>query len=94
MRLVATGLSLGQDLGQGQREGRCLGRIFDHIITPGYAVKTEPFYVAVITSVLHSCMGGLEVDTDSAGAAGRAGCAGHGPPPVGFASPLFQQNVG
>merc|ERR1712084_55494 len=33
---------------------------------PGSAVKTEPFYVAIITPVIHYCMGGLEVDIDSA----------------------------
>merc|ERR1712050_123703 len=33
---------------------------------PGSAVKTEPFYVAIITPVIHYCMGGLEVDVDSA----------------------------
>merc|ERR1712024_68015 len=27
--------------------------------------KTEPFYVAIITPVIHYCMGGLEVDTNS-----------------------------
>merc|ERR1712073_71225 len=27
---------------------------------------TEPFYVAIITPVIHYCMGGLEIDTDSA----------------------------
>merc|ERR1719210_1746121 len=26
----------------------------------------EPFYVAIITPVIHYCMGGLEIDTDSA----------------------------
>merc|ERR1711933_216526 len=31
----------------------------------GSAVKTEPFYVAIITPVIHYCMGGLEVDTNS-----------------------------
>merc|ERR1712107_485732 len=33
---------------------------------PGSAVKSEPFYVAIITPVIHYCMGGLEVDVDSA----------------------------
>merc|ERR1712024_371199 len=27
--------------------------------------KTEPFYVAIITPVIHYCMGRLEVDTNS-----------------------------
>merc|ERR1711935_1256936 len=42
------------------------GKKFYHNIIPGSAVKTEPFYVAIITPVIHYCMGGLEVDTDSA----------------------------
>jgi len=29
-------------------------------------VKTEPFYVAIITPVIHYCMGGLEIDVNSA----------------------------
>merc|ERR1712062_679413 len=29
-------------------------------------VKTQEFYVAIITPVIHYCMGGLEVDVDSA----------------------------
>jgi len=29
-------------------------------------VKAEPFYVAIITPVIHYCMGGLEIDVDSA----------------------------
>merc|ERR1712117_1007561 len=32
----------------------------------GSAVKSEPFYVAIITPVIHYCMGGLEIDCDSA----------------------------
>merc|ERR1711993_164844 len=42
------------------------GKKFYHGIIPGSAVKTEPFYVAIITPVIHYCMGGLEIDTDSA----------------------------
>jgi len=42
------------------------GKKFYHNIIPGSAVKTEPFYVAIITPVIHYCMGGLMVDTDSA----------------------------
>jgi len=42
------------------------GKKFYHNIIPGSAVKSEPFYVAVITPVIHYCMGGLEIDTDSA----------------------------
>eukprot|EP00411_Alexandrium_monilatum_P099525 CAMPEP_0175799738 /NCGR_PEP_ID=MMETSP0097-20121207/86661_1 /TAXON_ID=311494 /ORGANISM="Alexandrium monilatum, Strain CCMP3105" /LENGTH=634 /DNA_ID=CAMNT_0017111015 /DNA_START=1 /DNA_END=1905 /DNA_ORIENTATION=+ len=42
------------------------GKKFYHNIIPGSAVKSEPFYVAIITPVIHYCMGGLEIDTDSA----------------------------
>merc|ERR1712032_1190529 len=42
------------------------GKKFYHNIIPGSHVKTEPFYVAIITPVIHYCMGGLEIDTDSA----------------------------
>merc|ERR1719281_105214 len=50
------------------------GKKFYHNIIPGSAVKTEPFYVAIITPVIHYCMGGLEVDIDSAvlGPTGKA----------------------
>jgi len=50
------------------------GKKFYHNVIPGSAVKTEPFYVAIITPVIHYCMGGLEIDTDSAviGANGKA----------------------
>merc|ERR1719321_1978343 len=50
------------------------GKKFYHNIIPGSAVKTEPFYVAIITPVIHYCMGGLEVDIDSAvlGPSGKA----------------------
>merc|ERR1711920_752197 len=41
------------------------GKKFYHNIIPGSSVKTEPFYVAIITPVIHYCMGGLEVDTNS-----------------------------
>jgi flavocytochrome c len=41
------------------------GKKFYHNIIPGSAVKTEPFYVAIITPVIHYCMGGLLIDTDS-----------------------------
>jgi len=41
------------------------GKKFYHNIIPGSAVKTEPFYVAIITPVIHYCMGGLEVDANS-----------------------------
>jgi succinate dehydrogenase/fumarate reductase flavoprotein subunit len=42
------------------------GKKFYHNIIPGSSVKTEPFYVAIITPVIHYCMGGLEIDVDSA----------------------------
>merc|ERR1711963_506402 len=50
------------------------GKKFYHNIIPGSAVKSEPFYVAIITPVIHYCMGGLEIDVDSAciGANGKA----------------------
>merc|ERR1711982_103320 len=41
------------------------GKKFYHNIIPGSAVKTEEFYVAIITPVIHYCMGGLEIDTNS-----------------------------
>merc|ERR1712003_420391 len=41
------------------------GKKFYHNIIQGSAVPTEPFYVAIITPVIHYCMGGLEVDTNS-----------------------------
>merc|ERR1719376_1516358 len=41
------------------------GKKFYHNIIPGSSVKAEPFYVAIITPVIHYCMGGLEVDTNS-----------------------------
>merc|ERR1719384_2640569 len=41
------------------------GKKFYHNIIPGSAVKSEPFYVAIITPVIHYCMGGLEIDVNS-----------------------------
>merc|ERR1711988_296579 len=41
------------------------GKKFYHNIIPGSAVATEPFYVAIITPVIHYCMGGLEIDVNS-----------------------------
>jgi len=41
------------------------GKKFYHNMIPGSAVKTEPFYVAIITPVIHYCMGGLEIDCNS-----------------------------
>merc|ERR1711934_855257 len=37
-------------------------------------VKKEEFYVAIITPVIHYCMGGLEIDVDSA-VLGKSGAA-------------------
>jgi len=51
------------------------GKKFFHNIIPGSAVKTEPFYVAIITPVIHYCMGGLEVDVDSAVLSSKTGKA-------------------
>merc|ERR1719329_1505773 len=50
------------------------GKKFYHNVIPGSAVAAEPFYVAIITPVIHYCMGGLEIDVNSAvlGANGQA----------------------
>merc|ERR1719181_2477126 len=42
------------------------GKKFYHNIIPGSQVKTQPFYVAIITPVIHYCMGGLEIDAEGA----------------------------
>merc|ERR1712014_62229 len=42
------------------------GKKFYHNIIDGSAVKTQQFYVAIITPVIHYCMGGLEIDEDGA----------------------------
>merc|ERR1719188_2184141 len=42
------------------------GKKFYHNVIDGSKVKSEPFYVAIITPVIHYCMGGLEIDCDSA----------------------------
>merc|ERR1712178_436331 len=41
------------------------GKKFYHNIIPGSQVATEPFYVAIITPVIHYCMGGLECTVDA-----------------------------
>jgi len=41
------------------------GKKFYHNVIPGSQVATEPFYVAIITPVIHYCMGGLEIDAKS-----------------------------
>merc|ERR1719453_2798976 len=40
------------------------GKKFYHNVIDGAAVKTQPFFVAIITPVIHYCMGGLEIDAD------------------------------
>merc|ERR1712185_494206 len=42
------------------------GKKFYHNIIDGAAVKSQEFYVAIITPVIHYCMGGLEIDADGA----------------------------
>merc|ERR1740133_873347 len=42
------------------------GKKFYHNMLPGSAVAKEEFYVAIITPVIHYCMGGLEIDVNSA----------------------------
>eukprot|EP00913_Durusdinium_trenchii_P022521 g21156.t1 len=41
------------------------GKKFFHNIIDGSKVATEPFYVAIITPVIHYCMGGLECTVDA-----------------------------
>merc|ERR1719359_2597439 len=48
------------------------GKKFFHNIIQGSDVKTQSFYVAIITPVIHYCMGGLEIDKDGA-VIGRTG---------------------
>merc|ERR1712157_619254 len=40
------------------------GKKFYHNIISGNQVKNEPFYVAIITPVIHYCMGGLQTTVD------------------------------
>merc|ERR1719453_2782925 len=42
------------------------GKKFYHNIIPGSKVASEPFYVAIITPIIHYCMGGLEIDVEGA----------------------------
>merc|ERR1712187_264993 len=42
------------------------GKKFYHNIISGSDVKTQEFYVAIITPVIHYCMGGLEIDAEGA----------------------------
>merc|ERR1719301_166741 len=41
------------------------GKKFYHNVLSGSKVLEEPFYVAIITPVIHYCMGGLEINVDS-----------------------------
>jgi flavocytochrome c len=41
------------------------GKKFYHNVIDGSKVATEPFYVAIITPVIHYCMGGLQCTTDA-----------------------------
>lgn len=49
------------------------GKKFFHNTLPGHAVANEPFYVAIITPVIHYCMGGLEITERSEVLSGRTG---------------------
>jgi flavocytochrome c len=40
------------------------GKKFYHNVIPGSKVASEPFYVAIITPVIHYCMGGLQTTVD------------------------------
>merc|ERR1712216_565668 len=41
------------------------GKKFFHNVIPGSKVATEPYFVAIITPVIHYCMGGLEITCDA-----------------------------
>merc|ERR1712072_638433 len=41
------------------------GKKFYHNVIDGAAVANQEFYVAIITPVIHYCMGGLEVTADA-----------------------------
>jgi succinate dehydrogenase/fumarate reductase flavoprotein subunit len=41
------------------------GKKFFHNAIPGSQVATEPFYVAIITPIIHYCMGGLQISVKS-----------------------------
>merc|ERR1719359_1621212 len=41
------------------------GKKFYHNVITGAQFPTEPYYVAIITPVIHYCMGGLEITADS-----------------------------
>lgn len=41
------------------------GKKFYHNVIPGSQFAAEPFHVAIVTPVIHYCMGGLEITTQS-----------------------------
>jgi succinate dehydrogenase/fumarate reductase flavoprotein subunit len=41
-----------------------IGKKFFHNVIPGSQVASEPFYAAIVTPVIHYCMGGLEITVD------------------------------
>jgi len=41
-----------------------VGKKFYHNVIPGSQVANEEFYVAIVTPVIHYCMGGLEINED------------------------------
>mmetsp|Transcript_62601 Transcript_62601/g.164281 ORF Transcript_62601/g.164281 Transcript_62601/m.164281 type:complete len:507 (+) Transcript_62601:76-1596(+) len=41
------------------------GKKFYHNVLPGDKVASEPFFVAIITPVIHYCMGGLEITAEA-----------------------------
>ena len=42
------------------------GKKFYNKVIPGADFAAQPYYVAIITPVIHYCMGGLEIDENSA----------------------------
>jgi succinate dehydrogenase/fumarate reductase flavoprotein subunit len=50
-----------------------VGKKFFHNVITGSAVANEPFYVAIVTPVIHYCMGGLEINKDGEVLATRGG---------------------
>merc|ERR1712022_96827 len=40
------------------------GKKFYHNVIPGSKFATEPYYVAIITPIIHYCMGGLQTTVD------------------------------
>merc|ERR1712124_19795 len=52
------------------------GKKFYHNVIDGAAVATQPFYVAIITPVIHYCMGGLETTTQVSALRMERSCRG------------------